>query len=76
MITTSNGIMYRKMQSHVKSYTPQNKISQTVQCVLQLMAQLDHMQPVKQSMAQSDHKKSSQVKKTITSTYKQTSKGH
>ena len=62
IITTSDGVAYRKMQAHLKPYTPQNKKSQAVQCVLKAMAQSDHMQPVKQLMAQSNHKKSSQVK--------------
>ena len=53
-ITTSDG-------AHLKPYTLQNKKSQAVQCVSQSIAQLDYMQPVKQLMAQSDHKKSSQV---------------
>ena len=61
MIGTSDGVVYRKTQVHFKQYTPQNKMSQAVQCVSQLMTQSDHMQPVKQLMAQSDYKKSSQV---------------
>ena len=61
MITTSDGVVYRKMQAHLKPYTPQNKKSQAVQCVSQLMAQSDYMWSVKQPMAQSDHKKSTQV---------------
>ena len=61
MITTSDGVVYRKMQVHLKPYTPHNKKSQTVLCVSQLMEQSDHMQPVKQLTAQSDHRKSSQV---------------
>ena len=58
MITTSD-VVYRKMQAHLKLYTPQNKKSQAVQCVLLLRAQSDHTWPVKQLMAQSDHRKSS-----------------
>ena len=42
-IKTSDGVLYRKMQAHLKPYTPQNKKSQTMQCVSQLMAQSDHM---------------------------------
>ena len=57
MITNSDGAVYRKTQAHLKYFTPQNKKSQAVPCMSQLMAQSDHMQPVKQS----DHKKSSQV---------------
>ena len=49
------------MQAYVKSYTPQNKKSHAVQCVSQLIAKSNHIQPVKQSMAQSDNKNSSQV---------------
>ena len=61
MINTSDGVVYRKTQSHLKPYTPQNKKSQAVQCLSQLMTQSDHMQQVKQLKAQSDHKNSSQV---------------
>ena len=61
MITTSDGVVYRKIQALLKPYTSQNKKSQAAQCVSQPMAQSDYMQPVKQLMAQSDHKKSSQV---------------
>ena len=61
MITTRDGVVYRKMQAHHKPYTPQNKKSQTVQCVSQPMAQSDHMHPGNQLMAQSEHKKSTQV---------------
>ena len=57
MVTTSDGAVYRKMQAHLKPYTPQNKKSQSTQCVSQPMAQSSHIWPVKQS----DHKKSSQV---------------
>ena len=57
MVTTSNCVVSRKMQAHLKPYAPQNKKSQSTQGVSQPMAQLDHVQPVKQS----DHKKSSQV---------------
>ena len=53
--------MYRKLQAHLNPYTPQNKKSEAVQCVSQLMAQSDNMWPMKQPMAQSDHRKSSQV---------------
>ena len=56
-ITTRDGVMYRKMQAHLKSYTPQDKMLQSSQCVSTPMAQSNHMQPVKQS----DHKKSSKV---------------
>ena len=58
MVTTSDGAAYREMQAHLKPYTSQNKKSQSTQCVSQLMAQPEHMWPVKQF----DHKKSSQVK--------------
>ena len=61
MITTSDGVVYRKTQAHLKPYTPQSKKSQAVQCVSQPKAQSDYMWPVKQLVAQSDHKKSSQV---------------
>ena len=57
MVTTSDGVVFRKMEAHLKPYAPQNRMSQSTQCVSQPMAQSDHMQPVKQS----DHKKSSQV---------------
>ena len=61
MITTGDGVVYRKMQAHLNPYTRQNKKSQAVQYVSQLMAQSDNMWPVKQMMAQTDHKTSSQV---------------
>ena len=61
MITTSDGVVCRKMQAHLKPYIPQNKKSQAKQCMSQLMAQSDHIWPVKQMMAQSDHKWSTQV---------------
>ena len=32
-ITTSDGIVQRKMQSHLKPFTPQNKNLQSKQCV-------------------------------------------
>ena len=57
MVTTSDGVVYRKMQTHIKPYTPEKKKSQSTQCVSQPVAQSDHIWPVKQS----DHKKSSQV---------------
>ena len=39
-------------------YTPHGKNTQAIQSVSQLMAQLDHMQPVVQLMAQPEQKKS------------------
>ena len=50
-------VLFTEKQAHLKPYTPQNKMSQSTQCVSQLMTQSDHMWPVKQS----EHKKSSQV---------------
>ena len=44
-ITTRDGVTHRKMQVHLKTYTPQNKMSQSTQCVSPLMAQSNHMQP-------------------------------
>ena len=55
-ITTRDGIVYRKTQSHLKPYTPQDKNLQSFQCVSLLMAQNTHMWSVK-----TEHKKSSQV---------------
>ena len=60
-ITTSDGVVCRKTQAHLKPYAPQNKTLQSTHCVSQPIAQSDHIWPVKQLMAQSDHKKSSQV---------------
>ena len=57
MVTTSDGVVYRKMQAQHKPYTPQNKMSQSTHCVSPLMAQSSHMWPAKQY----DQKKSSQV---------------
>ena len=53
-ITTREGISYRKTQAHLKPLTLQNKNLQSDECVSPLMAQSNHMWPVKQS----DHKKS------------------
>ena len=53
-INTRDGITYRKMQAHLKLFTPQNKNLQSNQCVSPLMAQSYHMWPVKQT----DHKDS------------------
>ena len=39
MVTTSDGVVYRKMQAYLKPYTPQNKMSQSTQCVSPPMAQ-------------------------------------
>ena len=61
LITTSDGLEYRKMQSHLKPYTPQGKKLQSTQCVSQLMAQSDHMWLVKQSMAQKSLQVSNQL---------------
>ena len=44
---TRDGIVYRKTQSHLKPFTPQNKNSQSSKCVSSTMAQSNHMQPVK-----------------------------
>ena len=56
-LKTSDAVVYRKMQAHLKLYTLQDKKFKAVQCVLPSMAQSNHMWPVKQSV----HKKSSQV---------------
>ena len=53
-ITIRDGVTYRKMQAHLKQYAPQNKKLQSSQCVSPLMAQSNHMWPVKQL----DHEKS------------------
>ena len=58
-------VVYRKTQAHLKSYKLLIKNSQAIQSVSQLMAQLDHMWPMKQLMAQSDHKKSVPVNNPI-----------
>ena len=55
-IITRDGIVYRKTQSHLKPFTPQNKMSQLPKCVSSPMAQSNHMQPVK-----TESKKKSQV---------------
>ena len=55
-IITGDGILYRKAQSHLKSFTPQNKIPQSYKCVSSQMTQSYHMQPVK-----TESKKKSQV---------------
>ena len=45
-IETSDGVIYRKTQVHLKPYTPQNKNAQASQSVSHLMAQSDHRWPV------------------------------
>ena len=65
MIKTSDGVSYQKTQAHLKPYTPQNNDAQAIQSVSQMVAQLDHMWPVKQPMAQSYHKKSLPVNNPI-----------
>ena len=46
-ITTRDGITYRKTQSHLQPFPPQNKNLQSSQYVLTTMAQSNYMQPVK-----------------------------
>ena len=55
-IITRDGIVYRKTQSHLKSFTPQNKMSQSSKCVSCPVAPSNHMWPVK-----TESKKKSQV---------------
>ena len=55
-ITTRDGIVYRKTQSHLKPFTPENKNLQSSKCVSPPMAQSTHMQSVKTEL-----KKKSQV---------------
>ena len=45
-ITTSDGVVYRKTQAHLKPYTSQNKNAESTQTVAQLMAQSDHKKSV------------------------------
>ena len=45
-----DGIVYqKKTQSHLKPFTPQNKISQSSKCVSPSMAQSTNMGPVRQT---------------------------
>ena len=46
-IKTSDGALYRKSQAHLRPYTPQDKMSQAVQCVSPPMAQSNCMQLLK-----------------------------
>ena len=55
-IIKRDSIVYRKTQSHLKPFTPQNKMSQSSKPVSLLMAQSTHMGPVK-----TESKKKSQV---------------
>ena len=57
-IETSDGVIYRKTQAHLKPYTLQGKNVQSTQPVSQPMAHSHHMWPVVQLMAQPNHKKS------------------
>ena len=59
-ILTRDGIVYRKIQSCLKPFMPQNKNFQSCKCVSQEMAKTTHMQPVKAEL-----KKKSQVKNPI-----------
>ena len=63
-ITTRDGVVYRKTQSHLKPFIPLNKNLQSSKCVSPLMAQSTHIWPVKTEL-----KKKSQV---TASTDKQT----
>ena len=60
-ILTRDSIVYRKNQSHLKPFTPQNKNPQSSKCVSPSMAQSTHMWPVKQT----EYKKSSTVKNHV-----------
>ena len=55
-ITTSDSVIYRKTQAHLKPYTPQGKNLQSTQPVSEPKAQSHYMWPVKQTMIQSDHR--------------------
>ena len=55
-IIARDDIVYRKPQSHLKPFTPQNKMSQSSKCAALPMAQSNHMWPVK-----TESKKKSQV---------------
>ena len=46
-IITRDGTVYRKTRSHLKPFTPQNKMSQYTKCVSSPVAQSNHMWPVK-----------------------------
>ena len=48
-ILTRDGIVYRKTQSHLKPFTPQNKNSQSSKCVSPPMAQSTNMWLVRQT---------------------------
>ena len=55
-IITRDSILYRKNPSHLKPFTPQNKMSQSIQCVSSPIAKSNHMWPVK-----TESKKKSQL---------------
>ena len=55
-IISRDGIVYRTTQSHLKPFTPENKMSQSSKCVSSPLAQSNHMKPVK-----TESKKKSQV---------------
>ena len=59
-IITSDVIVYRKPQTHLKPFTPQNKMSQSSMCVSSPLAKCNHMWPVK-----TESKKKSQVNNHI-----------
>ena len=72
IITTSDGVVCRKMQAHLKPYIPQNKKSQAKQCMSQLMAQSDHIWPVKTNDGTIRPQVVYTSEQSITSTYQQT----
>ena len=59
-IITRDGVVYKKTQSHLKPFTPQNKMSQSCNCVSSPMAQSNHLWPVKH-----ESKKKSKVKNHV-----------
>ena len=67
-ILTRDGIVYRKTQYHLKSFTPQNKNSPSLKFVSPSMAQSTNMWPLRQS----ELKKVFYSEQSCTSTDKQT----
>ena len=60
-ISTRDGIVYRKTQSYLKPFIPQNKMSQSTHCVSPQMAQSNHMWPVKTKFKKSQVNNHTQV---------------
>ena len=60
-ITTTEGVMYRKTQAHLKPYTPQDEKLEAEHSVSQPMTQSNDMQTVKQPACKKSYKVNNQA---------------